>query len=523
MRVESLWHPRNGFRLLIALGCAIGLPVMLTKAQLGGFFMPVAYTGCVVLASALGRLLAGLVATMVSLMLLDYYVIEPGWSLQPYADFAMFAGVGLLIAIVVSGLDKSRALAHRAKLTADAAQARLALISEASRMLAASFDLRATVSKVCEQVAAAEGWSHVIVLRQQGNKPPVYVAGAHPGRGALSPVLDVEAVSAATSSRQIQTLASKRWRAQRFGPWRYRSGLVVPLISGNEAVGALVLLHSRSRHTYTAADLVIAGELGGRIAVAVDNAAQYQHQVHIAHTLQRGLLPQSLPNIAGARVYARYQAGAGTEVGGDFYDLFSMGDGRWMAVVGDVCGKGPEAATVMSITRATLRALALHESSPERLLGLLNEALIALVPDDRFVTVCCALMDIAPSGGAKVTLARAGHPPPVVTRKGAVAQLAAGSNGTLLGVFPAVSLSDTVIELQAGDVITFYTDGVESRDNSAQDQALALVRAHGNAAPALLADRFAEAVASTRAGKADDLVVLTIEFIAQPSVARKRR
>jgi K+-sensing histidine kinase KdpD len=144
--VESLWHPRNGFRLLIALGCAIGLPVMLTKAQLGGSFVPVAYLGCVVLASALGRLLGGVVATLASLALLDYYVIEPGWSFQPYADFAIFAGVGLLIAIVVSGLDKSRVLAHRARLTADAAQARLALISEASRMLAASFDLPATVS-----------------------------------------------------------------------------------------------------------------------------------------------------------------------------------------------------------------------------------------------------------------------------------------------------------------------------------------------------------------------------------------
>jgi serine phosphatase RsbU (regulator of sigma subunit) len=193
--------------------------------------------------------------------------------------------------------------------------------------------------------------------------------------------------------------------------------VIVPLIGAAGPVGVLVLLHSAKAREYLPADELFAGEIAGRVAVAIENAERYQQQVHIAHTLQQGLLPRNLPTIPGVDVHALYQAGGATEVGGDFYDVFAVDENRWMAVVGDVCGKGPEAATVMSITRATLRALAMHEPSPSRLLSRLNEALVAQVPDGRFVTVACAVFEMVPAGGAKVILAQAGHPAPVISRK----------------------------------------------------------------------------------------------------------
>jgi serine phosphatase RsbU (regulator of sigma subunit) len=164
----------------------------------------------------------------------------------------------------------------------------------------------------------------------------------------------------------------------------------------------------------------------------------------------------------------------------------------------------------MSIARATLRALALHEHSPQRLLTLLNEALLAQVPEHRFVTVCCALVQPTTAGAAEIVLTRAGHPAPVLCRKGQTAELVDGPSGILLGMFTTVALGETTLYLEDGDTITLYTDGVESREQTAQQRALRLLAEHGGGPPETIAARFAEARPNTAMGKADDLVVLTL-------------
>ncbi len=519
---ERLWRPQSIFRFAAGMACAVTLPVLVTKAVLSGYtaqFPSLLYIVAVVIAAMVGRFLAGAVATAVSLALIYYYVLVPTGS-HPL-DLAVFGVVGLLITGVLAGTDRSRGAALLARQAADAAHQRVTMLAEASRILSASFDLKSTIAQVCERVAHDGGWYHVIVLQQQ-NGGLHYLGGAHAGgaREADLEALEAPEAVAAVQSRQILMLDAPGWRTSKFGPWRYRSGLVVPLISGAETHGILILLHVAKGHTYSPNDLVYAGEIGGRIASSVENASRYHQQVHIAHTLQQGLLPRSVPDIKGANVYVRYQAGAGTEVGGDFYDVFGIGDNRWMAIIGDVCGKGPEAATVMSVTRATLRALALHEPSPKRLLAKLNEALITLVPDDRFVTVSCAVFEIMPEGGARVRLARAGHPAPVITTAGKPPRLANGKSGMLLGAFPEVVLHEKVVELAPGEAITFYTDGIESRDMAAEDKAMQLLREHGDGPADSIAARFANAVPGEMGSKADDLVVLTFEVVAAQHPAR---
>jgi serine phosphatase RsbU (regulator of sigma subunit) len=520
---ESLWRPRSALRLVAGLLAALALPEVVTRLLLGGFvdrFPSLLYVACVVVSAMLGRFAAGLLAVVASVLLLDYYVVDPRWSFNPFhdtvsaIDFIVFVVVTVLVAAVLSGTDRSRVAAQRARERADEAQRQLEVIAQVSRALAASFDLPATVREVCRRVAAAGGWQHVVMLRHQrsGFEYLADAAGV-PYEPAPGPVMD--AAAAAIEGGQIEVLKPSPWRARQFGPARYRSGLVIPLIGDTEPAGVLVLLLAKVRE-FQAEDLLTAGEIGGRIAMAVQNAGRYQHQRHIAHTLQQGLLPRNLPSVPGLRVHALYQAGAGTEVGGDFYDIFSIDDNRWLVVVGDVCGKGPEAATVMSVTRATLRALAMHEPSPSRLLGRLNEALLAQVPDGRFVTVSCAFIEMVPAGGAKVILVQAGHPAPVITRKGAPPMLAPANNGTLLGAFPRVNLSETSVTLEPGEMLTFYTDGIEEGQVTAEERAMDLLAAHGDGPAPGIAERFANAVRSTAAGKADDLVVLTLEFTPAP-------
>src|SRR5207244_157167 len=126
-----------------------------------------------------------------------------------------------------------------------------------------------------------------------------------------------------------------------------RSVMIVPLRSSGKAVGAITFAWAESGRTYGPADLALAQDLARRGAQAVENSLVYRERDYIAQTLQRSLLPPDLPEIPGLELAARYlPAGAGNEVGGDFYDVFDTGDDAWGLAIGDVCGKGPDAAAV---------------------------------------------------------------------------------------------------------------------------------------------------------------------------------
>ncbi len=238
-----------------------------------------------------------------------------------------------------------------------------------------------------------------------------------------------------------------------------RSLMIVPMNTGGRRLGTIAFALSDSARRYDRADLSVAEELARRAAVAIDNARLYRERSYIARTLQESLLPPELPDVAGAEVAARFHpAGEAFEVGGDFYDVFDTSHG-WSVVMGDVCGKGADAAAVTALARYTLRTLGIQETSPAEVLRKLNDALLRQRSDRRFCTVAYASLQVNGGGSAEVCLASGGHPLPYVLRADGTVE-AVGEPGTLLGVLPDVRLSDSAVRLQRGDVMVLYTDGV---------------------------------------------------------------
>ncbi|MEA2160693.1 MAG: hypothetical protein QOD66_3073, partial [Solirubrobacteraceae bacterium] len=179
----------------------------------------------------------------------------------------------------------------------------------------------------------------------------------------------------------------------------------------------------------------------------------------IAATLQESLLPRALPQLPQMDSAAYFRpAGEGQTVGGDFYDLFEAGDGRWALAVCDVVGKGPGAAALTALARYTLRAAATREQRPSRVLASLNDAVRRQQDAGATCSAIYATLDLNGSG-AMMTLSSGGHPLPLVLRQdGSVQQV--GEHGTLLGVEPVPSLSDYSAELRKGETVLFYTDGL---------------------------------------------------------------
>lgn len=184
----------------------------------------------------------------------------------------------------------------------------------------------------------------------------------------------------------------------------------------------------------------------------------HQRLASLAHTLQASLLPPHLPEIRGLDVAARYRsADDGLEVGGDFYDLFDIGEEGWGLVIGDVCGKGPEAAALTAVARHTVRAAAMREPRPSGVLLQLNDAVLHHDADERFCTAVYARVVPKPEG-VDLSLSCGGHPLPLVLRADASVETA-GRPGTLLGLFEEPDLSDSDVELAPGDAVVLFTDG----------------------------------------------------------------
>lgn len=179
----------------------------------------------------------------------------------------------------------------------------------------------------------------------------------------------------------------------------------------------------------------------------------------LAETLQRSFIPPVLPPVPGLDVGDAYRpAGAGDEVGGDFYDVFEISPGRWGLVLGDVCGKGAEAAVVTSLARYTVRAVATEAESPADVLRRLNSSLLGH-DAERFCTAVYAGIESGPGGGPLLTVSLGGHPAPILAAtSGEVRPI--GRPGDLLGVLDDVVLTDETVELRSGDAVLFFTDGV---------------------------------------------------------------
>ena len=194
-----------------------------------------------------------------------------------------------------------------------------------------------------------------------------------------------------------------------------------------------------------------------RCAGALERARLYEQQRTIALTLQRSLLPSHLPTPEWFNAEGHYWPGEeGTEVGGDFYDLFEIGDDRWALTIGDVCGKGVEAAALTAVARHTARSAARHVDSPSDVLLRIHEAL-QTYDGTNYCTVCFAVLERS-DDTITVHVALGGHPHPLLRRHDGRVELL-GRAGTLLGLVPP-DTHTTHTQLFPGDVLVLYTDGV---------------------------------------------------------------
>jgi sigma-B regulation protein RsbU (phosphoserine phosphatase) len=237
----------------------------------------------------------------------------------------------------------------------------------------------------------------------------------------------------------------------------------------------------------------------------------FEERDQLARTLQAALLPPDPPRIDGVDLAVRYlAAGDGNEVGGDFYDAFELLPGVWQVVVGDVCGKGPEAAAVTTVVRHTLRASALHHDDPSEALRHCNEAILR-DHTDRFATVATLTMDQREVGIAP-TLVLAGHPPPILVRDGSAAEV--GDLGQLLGVFPEVRLAPTRLDVRPGDLLCLFTDGVTDQAGHRidTDELERFLAEHADGDVEALADELTAWLGDNAVEQTDDIAVILMRW-----------
>ena len=297
-----------------------------------------------------------------------------------------------------------------------------------------------------------------------------------------------------------------------------RSVIIVPMTTRGRTIGAISFVSGPSGRRFDEQDVELAHELARRCATAVDNARLYMERSYIARTLQQSLLPVELPDIPGVETAARFRpTGEGNEVGGDFYDMFETGNRGWAVVMGDVCGKGPDAAAVTALARYTIRAAAMRDNLPSRSLAVLNEALLRQRDDRRFCTVAYAYLEKL-DRGARAGISSGGHPLPLLLRVDGSVE-AVGAPGTLLGVVEDPDLEDRAVMLEPGDALVFYTDGViESRPSSKgvlDERRLAelVATCSGQGADAIAARVEEAAVLSQEGQPRDDIAVLVLRVV----------
>jgi PAS domain S-box-containing protein len=238
----------------------------------------------------------------------------------------------------------------------------------------------------------------------------------------------------------------------------FRSALLVPVRARGRSIGVMTLVTAESLRRFDDTDREFAEQLAARAAVAVDNATLATARREIAQTLQRSLLPEVVPGIEGWEIATLYRSAGiadGVEVGGDFYDFLPTDEG-WIVLIGDVTGKGVEAAAMTSLVRHGARFLSRYEHSPGRILGGLNEALRERAALS-LCTALCVRLELE-----RVVVCSAGHPPPLIVRgDGRVREI--GGAGPILGAWTGEELPDRTVAIAGNETLVLYTDGVIDR------------------------------------------------------------
>jgi sigma-B regulation protein RsbU (phosphoserine phosphatase) len=327
----------------------------------------------------------------------------------------------------------------------------LLFLAEAGELLAQSMNVELTAALVPRLVVPRLGqWCAVHLANEYGELSLTALTHAHEGAIAhLTAHLNQAALERVVDGKGFAPL----------GP--PTDGMSFPLRFRGERLGVLTVGRPADR-PHTPEELAIIDDLGRRAGVAIDNARVHDNRGRIATALQASLLPPTLPSIQGLEVAAAYvPAGDGLDVGGDFYDIMPLPGQGWMLVVGDVSGKGVGAAAVTGLVREVLHTLSLDHHEPEHTLSRLNATLVER-GGGYFCTLALAFLSEVAPGRFELSLHLAGHDRPVLLRADGTTTFA-GEGGTALGLLDVISTPRTTIQLNHGDALVFYTDGVTER------------------------------------------------------------
>ncbi|MEV8045299.1 SpoIIE family protein phosphatase [Streptomyces griseoluteus] len=444
---------------------------------------------------------------------------------------------GKVLGVAVSVVDVTAR--HLAAAEIAAAHRHLATLSEASADIGSTLDLRQTAGELAAAVvprfadlATVDLLESVATGRRtapgdQARFVAVAVAPADPdddmGGAALWEDLDTEepaplmrrsvregtpAMIPRVDSAALRRISGDEQAVAALRKAGVRSYLVAPLVARGTVLGVLSLYRTGTARPFDSRDLQMVCEIVGRAAISVDNALLYGRERDTALTLQRSLLPQTPPDQPeGLEIAVGYRpAGSGTEVGGDWYDVLPLSDGKVGLVVGDVMGSGVRAAAIMGQLRTTTRALARLDLPPAELLGHLDETAATL--SESFATCVYAVCD--PRRGT-CTFSSAGHLPPVLVHPDHEATLLAVPTAAPLGV-GGVPFGTLEVKLPEGSLLALYTDGlVETRYDAIDVGLHALRRTLENATGSLqqTCDSLLDTVDRT---SADDVALLLARF-----------
>ncbi|WP_243708550.1 SpoIIE family protein phosphatase [Actinomadura sp. GC306] len=349
----------------------------------------------------------------------------------------------------------------------------LSFVAEASDLLAGTLDQERTMALVAQLVVPRLAtWCAVYTVGESEPDRLAYVWHADETRAdglrellehaGAAPPMDVPGPwnGLATAPREVRAAAGDTAADQVYA---------FPLIARGRRIGTIVIGRP-SGDRFPRSAIELAEELSRRAALAVDNARLFSAQTAMSSALQRSLLPPGIPEIPGLEVAVVYEpAGEGSEVGGDFYDVFESGrrsggaPAAWRFAIGDVCGTGPEAAAVTGLARHALRILAAEDMSVPAVLNRLNRLILGEGERGRLLTLLHG--EIAArrrSDGVTVRLSSAGHPPPLLLAPDGRVREAA-SPQPLLGVFDGVDFHTDTVQLRRGEVLLCVTDGVTER------------------------------------------------------------
>jgi serine phosphatase RsbU (regulator of sigma subunit) len=477
---SDLWHELiSGVerrRMLWALGFAVLGPTLITFILDHSTLPILLYLAAIIPAAYLGRLWPGLLATALSWGLMIWFLHPTGEPIVREPKDAVILVVFLAVAGLVAVEEAARARGSRT-------QDRLEFLAEVNRTWMASVDSEQTIDEFARlTVPRLADWC-AIYVRSEGD-PDFRRFVAHQDPEKVEALREFEAppqphaadqtslvAEALTSGRPVvvrritddhlRTWVRDEQALERLRELGLRSVIVVPLLGIHGVLGALALVTAESRRRYSAADLPFVEEMARAVASAIENARLQESQSRMAQTLQSSLLTTDIPEIPGVDVVVRYRpAGEGALVGGDFYDVFEAGENSWAVALGDVSGKGPEAAAVTGLVRYTVRAAIVREVNPSSVLEAVNRQILRQNVA-RFCTAVVARVDRT-SDGLTLLVSCGGHPPPLVYRREQRVETLE-STGTLLGVWADPDLVDVPVKLRPGDAIVFYTDGIIER------------------------------------------------------------